>query len=124
MAEENESSGGARYSLSGFMKLEVLVIAGATLLLYLQGLVYVEAFCGGLEIKRELFALSFSEIVMHAWVHLMAQGVIYGAALIAVLFGFPVLLTVADLIITLIAQRRRKRRKFQLLSRRAEKRNA
>lgn len=62
MAEENESSGGSRYSLSGFMKLEALVIAGATLLLYLQGLLYVEAFCAGLGIAREHFNLTFSEI--------------------------------------------------------------
>ena len=111
MAEENESSGGSRYSLSGFMKLEALVIAGATLLLYLQGLLYVEAFCAGLGITRELFNLTFSEVVLHAWVHLMSQGIIYGTALIAVLFGFPVLLTVVDLVITLIAQRRRRNRK-------------
>ncbi|MGC4074796.1 MAG: hypothetical protein QM760_20290 [Nibricoccus sp.] len=124
MAEENESSGGSRWSLGAFLKFETVLIATVTILLYLQALIYVEALCGSLGIPREMFALSFSDVVLYAWPHLTAQGIFYGSIVVGILFGVPAAIAIAEMLLFWVIRRlaKRKRRRNERPESREERR--
>ena len=44
-----------------------------------------------MEIPREVFTLSFSDVVLYAWPHLTVQGIFYGSIVVGILFGVPAL---------------------------------
>jgi hypothetical protein len=99
MAEEKDLGSRSRWSLGAFIKLEAVLIAAATILLYMQALIYVEAFCDGLGIRREAFVFSFSDAALFAWGHLAGQGLIYGPIVVSLLFGVPAVVAFGELIL-------------------------
>ncbi len=76
------------------IRYEALMLPLATLLLYVEGLWYVQAYCEALQIPRELFVLTFQEVIVQAWVILTTLGLLYGTLLVMSLAFLPVLIAV------------------------------